>query len=576
VSEESQTPGQNWDPAVPTNPGPTGSAGSAEFQRQPHGANPDGPLQNDAAAPDAGGQAATVEQDSLSETTNVNTAGSVADEPSEPTPLVLLAGQADPEKQQYAALAGAVSSPADPVDELPAGPEYSLPEKLLDATALISHDEFLGMGDYGAYWDQDHEMYEPSPSFDLVKRDGSINVSVVEWRGHCPDFSTEGFEATYKGESYRVPESSASIYDGMYLPTNVTTDFSAHQVFEGICRVLRGCPALSNQQCELLSSWCLATWFADLMDFIPRMTITGPRYAADLLFPLLGRVCRRAILLAGIKPATLQQIPMKELMPTLLIRQIKPGKSASELLDASDRRRYFVACGKQLVNFYCAKCVYVGEQYDAKHADNGLYIHLGRNAPSPKARYSSVEKTQHLQNQLFTYRSFYRDRFDQGVFQVPESDELLLQLDMIAYRLCSVIFEDRELQERIIDLLKAQNDQIRADGASGIEAAVLQSVLSHCHQNESQVYVRNIAATANRIWLEQGGTSKLTNEKVGHVLKKLGLYSRRLSFEGRGLVLDKAQQHRVHQLASEYDVLPATAECGYCHSLQAPDSEEFM
>lgn len=320
----------------------------------------------------------------------------------------------------------------------------------------------------------------------------------------------------------------------------------------------------------------MATWFADLMDFLPRMTITGSRYAADLLFELLSRLCRRAILLAGIKPATLQQIPMKELMPTLLIRQIKPGKSASELLDASDRRRRFVACGKELVDFYCAKCVYVGDQYDAKHADSGLYIHLGRNAPSAKAAYPSEEATQHLQNQLFTYRSFYRDRRSQQMFQVPGNDELLLQPDMIAYRLCSVIFEDCELQGRIIDLLGIQNEQMRADRASATEAMVLRAVLILAHRDEQQVYARDIAVAANQIYKEQGESVKLTAEKVGHALKRLGLYTRRLGTNGRGLILDKATQIRAHQLSLEYDVLPVVPECGYCHNLQAPPSEEVM
>ncbi len=155
-------------------------------------------------------------------------------------------------------------------------------------------------------------------------------------------------------------------------------------------------------------------------------------------------------------------------------------------------------------------------------------------------------------------------------------DELLLQFDMIAYRLQAVIFEDYELHDRVLELLKAQNEQIRADGASSIEATVLKSVLSHCHGNESLVYVRDIALTANRIWLEQGETSKLSNEKVGHILKKLGLYSRRLSSDGRGLTLDKAEQTRVHQLAFEYDVLPAKPECGHCHSLQAPESTDLV
>ncbi len=570
MSEEPKRPGQSGDEAFPTNPAPTGEGGSAELQQQPSGANPDGPPQNEAGGSETGSPA-PVEQNSRGEV--ANTSGLVADERSEPTAPLLPPGPAEVEGQPHPALADAASSPAEPSCELPRPPEYSLTEKLLDAMALISHDEFLGMGDYAAYWDPDLEPYEPFPSFDLVKKEGSVELSFVEWRGHCPNFSTHGLGANYRGANYIVPQLPAPIYDAMYLPSNVTSDFSAHQVFEGVCRVLRGCPALSGQQCELLSFWCLATWFADRMDFIPRMTITGPRYAADLLFSLLSRVCRRAILLAGIKPATVQQIPAKELMPTLLIRQIKPGKNASELLDASDRRRYFVTCGKELLDFYCAKCVYVGEQYDAKHADNGLYIHLGCHAPATNLAYPSAEETQHLQNQLFTYRSFYYDRLDQQAFQVSENDALLLQLDMIAYRLCSAIFADYQLQYRLVEVLKTQNEEVRAEGASSIEATVLKAVLFHCHENESQVYVRNIAATANTIWLEQGETSKLSSEKVGHVLKKLGLYSRRLGFQGRGLALDKALQGRVHQLAFDYDVLPMVPQCGHCHTLQTTPSQ---
>ncbi|MGB8062406.1 MAG: hypothetical protein WCF26_10960 [Candidatus Sulfotelmatobacter sp.] len=61
---------------------------------------------------------------------------------------------------------------------------------------------------------------------------------------------------------------------------------------------------------------------------------------------------------------------------------------------------------------------------------------------------------------------------------------------------------------------------------------------------------------------------KLTAEKVGHTLKRLGLYTRR-DTKGRGLVLDKPTQIRVHQLSLEYDVLPVVLQRGYCHELQA-------
>jgi hypothetical protein len=45
---------------------------------------------------------------------------------------------------------------------------------------------------------------------------------------------------------------------------------------------------------------------------------------------------------------------------------------------------------------------------------------------------------------------------------------------------------------------------------------------------------------------------KLSPEKVGHRLRKLGLRSRRLSQAGNGLILDKATSAIIHQLASVY------------------------
>src|SRR5579862_4374275 len=75
------------------------------------------------------------------------------------------------------------------------------------------------------------ELYEPSPSFDLVKDGGSVKISFLVWRGHDPRFSTHGKKASYKGKSYTVPQLPAAIYDAMYLPTNVTSNFSARQVF---------------------------------------------------------------------------------------------------------------------------------------------------------------------------------------------------------------------------------------------------------------------------------------------------------------------------------------------------------
>jgi hypothetical protein len=109
---------------------------------------------------------------------------------------------------------------------------------------------------------------------------------------------------------------------------------------------------------------------------------------------------------------------------------------------------------------------------------------------------------------------------------------------------------------------------------------VLRAVLRHCHQaDEQQVFVREIAATANQMYSEEGESLNISSETVGHVLKNLGLYTRRLGNAGRGLVLDKATQSRAHELGHANEVLSGSAgvpACGYCHKLQVQQTQEVV
>jgi len=136
------------------------------------------------------------------------------------------------------------------------------------------------------------------------------------------------------------------------------------------------------------------------------------------------------------------------------------------------------------------------------------------------------------------------------------------------------------LQHGIIELLKERDEQLRVDHASGQNGMVLRAVLWHCHQhNQQQVFVREIAATANQLYREEGESLTISNETVGHVLKNLGLYTRRLGKAGRGLMLDKATQSRAHELSYASDVLPDSAgvpDCGHCHKMQLLETQEVV
>jgi len=449
-------------------------------------------------------------------------------------------------------------------------------EKAVVARVMESYDEYLGRGDIHEPGDDpdladlerdttiwtEYEEYEPPITLDLVRREGRIHVARIEWRGLRPTL-------TVVSDRYSPPSMPSAVDRAVRLPNDVAEYQSVRELFDAVYAVLQSCSALSRQQCELLTFWCIASWFYESLDFLPRITISGPRHAADLLFTLLSYVCRRAIPLVGMSSAVLKQINIEQLQPTLLIHQVKPSKIATELLDATDYPGYICVSGGELREVCCAKVVYIGETYNPKQSVSGLHIHLGRNAPVPTAPYRSAASVERLQNQLFSYFAFNRERTE---FLEVAPGELQPEFDLMARRLGAVIINDPALQRRLVELLKGWSEDMRAERAGGIDGAVLTAVLNLSHENEPQAYAQQIAVATNNIRIGQGEPTKLTAEKVGHVLKKLGLHTQR-DMNGRRLVFDRSTQVLVHELCLEYDVLPAVPECGYCHKLQMPESE---
>ena len=63
---------------------------------------------------------------------------------------------------------------------------------------------------------------------------------------------------------------------------------------------------------------------------------------------------------------------------------------------------------------------------------------------------------------------------------------------------------------------------------------------------------RMIAAEINRVLAARGQTRQLTPEKVGHKLKEVGTFTRRLSHPGDGLRMDQATRVRLREIAAAY------------------------
>jgi hypothetical protein len=458
-----------------------------------------------------------------------------------------------------------------------------------DLRVLASYDTVLARGNDLDRMDEDNsnddegnsngiDCFEPSPAIDLVRYvhedgRGETCVSLFEWVGSKPTVRC-GPSKEHGGRQHFVPPLPPGLYESMPLPSGIGQYGSTQNLFDNVHSLLQGYLTLSEKQSALLTYWCIASWFPDVVEFVPRLTITGPRYAVDLLFRMLRCACRRPLLLAGLRPAVLNLIPLNELLPTLFVRETTRSKRTDELLDAGDHRGYFVASGGNMHQCYCAKCVYLGEEYNPQRSVlEGIHIHVARNASLPDRSLPSDQEIQKLQNQLFFYRNLNRDLVAASRYK-PSG--LLPELCAVARQLGATIVDDNNLQRRVAELLKGQNEQADVDRSSGLTGVVLRAVLFHCHKGDEQVRTSKIAEIVNALSREDGESLKVSSETVGHVLKNLGLYSSRLGSAGRGLRLEKSIQSRAHELSLAYRVLPTVPDCGYCQRIQALESEEVM
>lgn len=418
-----------------------------------------------------------------------------------------------------------------------------------------------------------------TPVLELVRNPTSrqINVALFTFRDTHEFHALYDTQIQHNGRSHRVPAMPPALSQSLILPTIPKGFKSDRDLVDSIVALLRNHVMLPEKQCLLLAHWSIVTWFPDFLPFIPSLVITGPAAAADLLLRTLVAVCRRPLLLADASPAVLSALPLAALMPTLLMREPQMNKRMAALLDASRQPGYLLRGNKDFQQFYCAKCIYIGEHANNQLlTPNSVHIHAGGNSLRSLTPLPTDDVIQDFQNRLLLYRILRHD-------DVASSKFLAVRFRPEVSAIAQVLgasTSDLGLRSGIVELLREHDEQSRIDRASGQDGTVLKAVLQHCHEpDRQQLFVREIAVTANQIYSDDGESRKLTNETVGHVLKNLGLYTRRLGNAGRGLVLDKATQARVHELCYANEVItdsPGTPACGHCHKMQVQETQEVV
>jgi hypothetical protein len=203
-------------------------------------------------------------------------------------------------------------------------------------------------------------------------------------------------------------------------------------------------------------------------------------------------------------------------------------------------------------DYYGSKAVYLGEEISVDRAPRwSVQVNVNPTGASATQNASRLTEStvQDLQNQLLGYRLKNLVKVYNSDFDAPA---LSSDTRTIANALGACIVDAPKLQSELVSLLAPIADQRQADRSTGLEGVTLEATLNLCHEGKLQFLVGEIATEVNRIAKARGERLNYSAETIGHRLKQLGLFTRRLGKAGKGLVMDLATTTRVHELAAVY------------------------
>jgi len=320
---------------------------------------------------------------------------------------------------------------------------------------------------------------------------------------------------------------------------------------------------------SLIAFWVMSTWFQDALTVLPCLVISGLAHDAMVVLRILDVFCRKPVLVAEFRKGDLDTLNWG--CETLLISEPNLDNRKAALLGNLTNRGFRIVADGRALDCAKSRAIYIGEDPSIKRIQHSIIVNITpTNTEPPTSTHRLQTAIDHLPSYLETYREKNLDYVRRLAFSpsgVPS------ETAAIAKALGSCIVASPELQQKLVALLKAQDQRHLSQKLDTTEAVVVEAALALSRQERQHVYVREVAVEANRLLEGRGERLKLNPEKVGHKLRKLGLPTRRLTKTGNGLVLDKATVAEIQRVAAVYVGEDLLVEAENLHCAQVTENK---
>lgn len=132
-----------------------------------------------------------------------------------------------------------------------------------------------------------------------------------------------------------------------------------------------------------------------------------------------------------------------------------------------------------------------------------------------------------------------------------------------------------DLQAEIVSLLRNADAHVRVLSSTGLEAATVEAMLFLCHEKYGNkggnLRVSEIAANLRVLNCSREEFQSPSPRGLGEILRALGFETTKLDKKGRGIILCRDIDRRVHELAFDFCVpslWKGTSNCAACKSMR--------
>jgi hypothetical protein len=425
---------------------------------------------------------------------------------------------------------------------------------------------------------QSETFGETFPKFmiELVANDSSPKgIDLLLWDGIQAHIQSQfvlipASDSKFKPRVFDSPDLDSSTWRAIRVPTHAAPYESRRALFSDLCSLVGRFTDLPEKLVQLASHAVLASWFSECTAVPIWLSIVGPRSnRGSQLFRLLSCLYRRPLVLGEMSLSRFYSLPM-DLCPSLFIERYEYSREVDRFLRVTNAQDAYVPRRGRLATVSGARVICSEEPfYDGALGGGGVDIPVtSSRQPLPILDRSTQQQiADEFQPKLLMYRLRNHKRVVESKYDVPE---FLSPVRELARCLGACVPDEPELQRGIGSLLKERNEELQADRATDVNAAVVEAMLCFCHDKARQfARVAEITNAVNAILEQSGELLELKPRMVGYKLKALGLTTKRLDAAGRGMPLLRATRVLIHRLARDYAVLTGrdNEECSDCEHL---------